>query len=55
MVSTEEIVTIPKSTKMKRVEENLDVFKFQLSAEEMVTLDKLHRGMRVTWNPEVVL
>ena len=27
------IITIPKSTKLKRVEENLDVFKFQLSAE----------------------
>ena len=49
------IVTIPKSTKLKRVEENFDVFNFQLDPEEMKVLDKLGRAnMRTTWDPNEV-
>ena len=51
-----EIVTIPKSTKLKRVEENFDVFKFQLDSEEMEVVNKLGQAnMRTTWNPNDVL
>ena len=49
------IVTIPKSTKMRRIDENFDVFKFQLDEEEMRSLDSLHCDMRVTWDPTKVL
>ena len=50
-----EIVTIPKSTKLKRVEENFDVFKFQLEPEEMEVLNKLgNENMRTTWDPNDV-
>ena len=50
-----EIVTIPKSTKLKRVEENFDVFKFQLEPEEMEVLNKLGKeNMRTTWDPNDV-
>ena len=49
------IVTIPKSTKLKRVEENFDVFKFQLEPEEMKVLDQLgSANMRTTWDPTEV-
>ena len=50
------MVTIPKSTKLKRVEENFDVFKFQLDPEEMKVVNKLgSANMRTTWDPEDVL
>ena len=50
------IVTIPKSTKVKRVEENFDVFKFQLDSEEMEVVNELGQAnMRTTWNPNDVL
>ena len=50
-----EIVTIPKSTKLKRVEENFDVFKFQLEPEEMEVVNKLGKeNMRTTWDPNDV-
>ena len=49
------IVTIPKSTKLKRVEENFDVFNFQLDPEEMKDVNKLgSENMRITWDPNDV-
>ena len=48
------VITIPKSTKLHRVQENFDVFHFQLDAEEIMAIDKLHEDFRTTWDPTSV-
>jgi len=48
------VVTIPKSVKKERVEENWKVWDFQLSEKQMKALGGLHRGTRVTWDPDQV-
>ena len=42
------VVTIPKSVKKERVEENWKVWDFQLSEKQMKALGGLHRGTRVS-------
>jgi diketogulonate reductase-like aldo/keto reductase len=37
---------IPKSTKPKRIAENIDVFDFELSTDEMTAIDGLDTGRR---------
>ena len=37
---------IPKSTKPSRIAENIDVFNFELSTEEMSAIDRLETGRR---------
>ena len=39
-----DVVVIPKSTHKERMEQNLDVFDFFLSAEDMATIGKLDKG-----------
>jgi methylglyoxal/glyoxal reductase len=46
-----EIVEIPKSSHVARVEENARVFDFELSSAEMTELDRLDGGFRTTWDP----
>jgi len=48
------VVTIPKSTKAARVQENFDVFDFELADDEMGLLDQLECNLRVTWDPSGV-
>jgi 2,5-diketo-D-gluconate reductase A len=45
-------VVIPKSVTPTRIEENLDVFDFELSAAEMESIERLDRGMRIGPDPE---
>jgi diketogulonate reductase-like aldo/keto reductase len=45
-------VVIPKSVTPARIEENLDVFDFELSAAEMESIEGLDRGMRIGPDPE---
>ncbi|KAG7229297.1 hypothetical protein INR49_012955 [Caranx melampygus] len=45
------VVTIPKSTKKTRIQENCQVFGFQLEAADMAALGRLHDGRHVTWDP----
>ncbi|GGM98207.1 aldo/keto reductase [Streptomyces fuscichromogenes] len=45
---------IPKSTKRDRIAENLDVFDFELSADELSALDALETGRRGGPEPENV-
>ncbi|WP_087456086.1 aldo/keto reductase [Tumebacillus avium] len=46
------VVTIPKSVRRERVIENAQLFDFELSAEDMATLDGLNREQRFGSDPD---
>ncbi|MHB1865253.1 MAG: aldo/keto reductase [Candidatus Saccharimonadales bacterium] len=48
------LVVIPKSVTPSRVKENIDVFDFRLSKEDMASLRELDSGLRTCWNPTLV-
>src|SRR5207342_1846100 len=45
---------IPKSTKPKRIAENIDVFDFELAADQMTAIDGLDTGRRGGPEPEAI-
>lgn len=45
-------VPLPRSINPEHSAENLAVFDFELSGEDMAALDSLSDGQRVTWDPE---
>jgi diketogulonate reductase-like aldo/keto reductase len=45
---------IPKSTKPKRIAENIDVFDFELTADQMSAIDGLDTGRRGGPEPEAI-
>lgn len=45
------IVVIPKSTKPDRIAQNLDLLKFELTADEMDSIGKLDNGIKTNPNP----
>jgi len=45
---------VPKSTRAERIEENFDVFDFELSESELVALDSLDKGVRGGPDPDAV-
>ena len=49
------IVTIPKSTKIERLEQNFNVWNFDLDDEEMKQISSLNCNMRVSWDPNRIL
>src|SRR5689334_21427109 len=46
------IIVFPKSNSRSRMEQNFDVFGFELTADELAAIDALDRGQRVGSNPE---
>jgi diketogulonate reductase-like aldo/keto reductase len=46
-------VPLPKSDKAERIQENFDVFSFELDSESMAQLDSLDQGDAgaISWNP----
>ena len=47
------ITAVPKSVNAERITSNIDVFDFELSAEEMAAINDLHTGERVNKNPDI--
>lgn len=47
-----EVATIPKSINQKRIQENADIFDFQLDDDEMARLDALDNGFRTGPDPD---
>ncbi len=44
-------IPLPKSTTLKHIHENIDVFDFQLDDKEMETINNLSDGGRNSWDP----
>ena len=49
-----DVCVIPKSTKPQRIAENIDVFDFELTADELAAIDALDTGRRGGPEPEVI-
>lgn len=45
------VSTIPKSSNPKRIEENFDIFDFEISEEDMMAMDNFHENFRVAEDP----
>jgi diketogulonate reductase-like aldo/keto reductase len=48
------VVAIPKSVKPRRIAENIDVFDFELTADEVAAIDALDTGVRGGLDPEAI-
>ncbi len=48
------VVAIPKSVKPHRIKENFDVFDFELTADEVASIDALDTGVRAGPDPETL-
>ncbi|KRX06729.1 NADP-dependent oxidoreductase domain [Pseudocohnilembus persalinus] len=47
-------VVIPKSKTQKYIAQNLDIFNFQISEEDMQKINKMDLNFHTCWNPETV-
>jgi len=46
---------LPKSVNPTHIEENAEIFDFQLSADHMSRLDGINRNIHYCWDPSSVL
>ena len=51
-VPAETAFAIPKSVTPSRIQENLDIFEFMLSPDDMQQIDQLNRNERTGSNPD---
>jgi diketogulonate reductase-like aldo/keto reductase len=49
-----QIIPLPKSNTPSRIQENSQVFDFEIQPEDMQLLDSLHEDFRTSWNPTQV-
>lgn len=49
-----EIITIPKSGNKQRIKENLNIFDFKLTEDEMSKIDSMNEDYRVRYDPDTV-
>lgn len=47
-----DVIVIPKTVNQNRMEENINVFNFELTKEDMVLLDNLNKDSRIGGNPD---
>ena len=45
------LVVLPKSVTPKRIEENIDIFDFELDKSDLAQIAKLDRDLRTCWSP----
>ena len=45
-------VVFPKSVRVSRMRENLDVFDFELSGEQVAAISALNQDLRTSWDPD---
>ena len=45
---------LPKSSNTRHIQENIEVFSFTLTTEDMKTLNNLNKNTHFCWNPEDV-
>jgi methylglyoxal/glyoxal reductase len=47
----QDLVILPKSVTPSRIEQNIDIFDFQLDKEDLILLAKQDRDLRTCWSP----
>ena len=50
----EGLVVLPKSVTPSRIQENIDIFNFELTSDDLQDLGRCDRGLRTCWNPTLV-
>jgi len=46
------VITIPKTQQVKRLLENIEIFDFELSSDEILAIDSINEDFRVRHNPD---
>lgn len=47
------VVPLPRSSQAEHIRSNIDIFDFEISIEDMATIDSLHQDMRLSPNPSL--
>ena len=47
-------IVLPRSKDAKHIAENIDIFDFELAAEDVAALTALHCGYKTDWDPSTI-